>query len=160
MKSISLQAYLFLIAVPLHLAWEVTQIAAYDFPETSLVTDILGCFIPSLGDGLMTLMIYWAGWLVLRDVKWILKPGLNGYAVMLSAGFILAVLVEWNGLYRTGAWAYNPQMVTLPALGVGLLPILQMVLLPPLTALLVRWAWQNGSVNARERREFNGKARS
>lgn len=159
-EQLWLHAYVFLLAVPLNLIWEVGQMGAYDFPETTLMEDILGCFIPSLGDGLMMLMIYWAGWLVFRDASWILKLGSKGYRVMLGAGFILALLVEWNALYRTGAWAYNEQMVTLPVLGAGVLPILQMALLPVLTALLVRWAWQNGSVNTRERRDFNGEARS
>ena len=39
-KHLRLQAYSFLIAVPLHLIWEVVQISAYDFPETSLMTDV------------------------------------------------------------------------------------------------------------------------
>lgn len=159
-EQLWLHAYVFLLAVPPNFIWEVGQMGAYDFPETTLTEDMLGCFIPSLGDGLMTLMIFWAGWAVFRDSGWILRPQLKGYVVMTAAGFILAVLVEWNALYRSGTWAYNEQMVMLPFLRVGLLPILQMVLLPPLTAVLVRRAWQIGSVNAHERREFNGKTRS
>jgi hypothetical protein len=50
-KHLRLQAYLFLITVPLHLIWEVAQIRAYEFPETSLMTDVIGCFVPSLRDG-------------------------------------------------------------------------------------------------------------
>lgn len=104
-KSIRLQIYLFILAVPLNLVWEVAQIGAYDFPETSLITAVIGCLIPSLGDGLMTLMIYWTGWLVFRDSKWILSPETKGYLLMIGVGLILALLVEWNALYRTGAGA-------------------------------------------------------
>ncbi len=140
---IRLHAYLFLIAVPLHLAWEVAQIGAYDFPETSLIAAAIGCFVPSLGDGVMTLIVYWSGWLVFRDWRWVLHPGLRAYLMIVVMGTILAVLVELNAIYRTGAWAYNPRMITIPFLEVGILPVLQMVILPPVTVLLVQWIWNS-----------------
>lgn len=139
--QIRLQIYLFLLAVPLNLVWEVAQITAYDFPETSLMRDIIGCFVPSLGDGLMTLIIYWTGWLFFRDSRWILSPAVKGYGFMIFAGVILATAVELNALYRTGAWSYGEQMMRVPILKVGLLPILQMVLLPPATVILLQWMW-------------------
>lgn len=142
MKSISLQAYLFLIAVPLHLAWEVAQISAYDFPETSLVTDILGCFVPALGDGLLTLIIYWSGWLFFREAQWILNPGRKGYLFIAGVGIVLALIVELNALYRTGAWGYSELMVTLPLLRVGVFPLAQMIILPIITVLLLQQIWK------------------
>lgn len=141
MENIRFQAYLFLVAVPLNLLWEVTQISAYDFPEGGLMKNLLGCFIPSLGDGLMILVIYWIGWAVFRNPQWILKPGPKGYSLMAGVGLTLALFVEWNALLRTGAWAYNKEMPILPLVGVGLLPIFQMLILPPATALLLRWTW-------------------
>lgn len=138
-----LQALLFTLAVPLNLTWEVVQIGAYDFPESSLLKNIIGCFVPSLGDGLMTLMIYWVGWLFFRESRWILYPGRKGYLLMIGVGLILAVIVEWNALYRTGAWAYNEKMMTVPILKAGLLPVLQMVVLLPFTFLLLQWIWRN-----------------
>lgn len=143
--ALKLQAFLFFLAVPLNLIWEVAQISAYEFPPGTLMTNILGCFIPSLGDGLMILIIYWLGWAIFKRAEWILKPGLKGYAAMVTTGFILAVIVEWNALYRTGAWSYNEGMLVLPILGVGLSPILQMLVLSPATALLLRWTWKNQS---------------
>lgn len=115
---------------------------AYDFPTTSLIDDIIGCFVPSLGDGLMTLIIFWIGWLAFRDSKWILKPGVKSYGLMLVTGIFLAVVVELNALYLTGAWDYNERMITIPVLGVGLLPVLQMTVLPPITAGLVQQVWK------------------
>ena len=58
---------------------------------------------------------------------------------MVGVGLTLALLVEWNALYRTRAWAYNERMITI--LGVGVLPALQMVVLRPVTFLLIRWLW-------------------
>lgn len=142
-KHIRLQAYLFIFAVPLNLIWEVGQMNAYDFPESSLTANVLGCFVPTLGDGLMILIIYWVGWLHFRESQWILNPGLKGYLLIMGVGLVLAVLIEWNALFRTWAWSYNEQMVTIPILEVGLLPILQMIMLPPATALLLQWMWRH-----------------
>ncbi len=137
-ESLRLHAAVFLVAAPLNLAWEVAQIRAYDFPRQGLMVDLVGCLVPSLGDGLMTLVISWSGWLAFRDARWILRPGVKGYLLMVLVGFALAVGVEWNALYRTGAWDYTPGMPQVPVVRVGLLPAVQMVLLPPLTFLLVR----------------------
>jgi len=140
-KTLRLQAQLFVLAVPLNLIWEIAQIKAYDFPETSLMTDVIGCFVPTLGDGLMTLIIFWSGWAIFQDSQWILNPRLKSYLLMSAVGLLLAVIVEWNA-FRTGAWGYNEQMITTPILGVGLFPVLQMLLLPPVTAVLVQRIWK------------------
>jgi len=100
---IQLHVHLFILAVLLNLVWEVAQIGAYDFPKGSLMRNVLGCFVPALGDGLMILIIYWTGWLVFRHFQWILNPRLRGYLWMIAIGLTLAVIVEWNALYWTGA---------------------------------------------------------
>ena len=90
-KYIWLQACLFLLAGPLNLIWEVTQMSAYDFPDSSFIPNILGCFVPSLGDGLMILIIYWIGWALFRNPQWVLNPGTPGYLLMMVVGLMLAV---------------------------------------------------------------------
>ncbi len=139
---IRLQVYLFVLAVPLNLIWEVAQISTYDFPESGFATNVVGCFLSTLGDGLMILIIYWTGWSLFRDPQWVLNPRLKGYSLMMAVGIILAVIVEWNAVYWTKAWVYNEQMIMIPVLGVGLFPVLQMIVLPPTTALLLQWMWR------------------
>ena len=95
----------------------------------------------------MILIIYWIGWALFRNPQWVLNPGTRGYLLMIVVGLMLAVMVEWNALLRTGAWGYTEQMILIPILGVGLLPILQMVALPPATALLLQWVWRYSKQN-------------
>lgn len=140
-QNLRVQAALVLVAVPLHLAWEVTQIMAYDFPQMGVIVNVIGCFIPTLGDGLIMLIIYWSGWLVFRDPGWILRLRVKEYIFIALLGFALAVAIEWNALYRTGAWDYTPTMPRIPITGIGLLPVLQMLVLPPTTALVVQHWW-------------------
>ncbi len=96
----------------------------------------------------MILIIYWTGWLVFREFQWILSPGLKGYLLIMAAGLILALFVEWNAVYWTKAWAYNEEMIIIPVLEVGLLPVLQMILVPPATALLVQLIWRDSKESA------------
>ncbi len=138
-EHVLFHAFIFFVAVLLNLAWEVAQIHAYDFPESTLFKDLIGCFIPSLGDGLMVLIIYWTGWSVFRSSRWVIRPGTKGYFLMIASGLFLAIVVELTGVYWREAWAYNERMITV--LGIGVLPALQMVILPPVTFLLIRWIW-------------------
>jgi hypothetical protein len=130
------------VAVPLNLAWEVAQMQVYAFPRQGVMADLVGCLVPSLGDGLMTLVISWSGWGLFRSAGWVLRPGVRGSLLAALVGFVLAVGVEWNALHRTGAWAYAPAMPLLPVIGVGLLPVVQMLLLPPMTFVIVRSWWR------------------
>lgn len=130
---------IFIVASLVNFPWEVGQIVFYDF-SGSFIDAALHCFIPSLGDGIILIIIYLAGLLVFRRLDWADMPGPKTYAVMLAAGFTVAIAVEWLGMVALGRWEYNSLMPTLPILNLGLLPILQMLLLPPLIFYLVaRW---------------------
>ena len=80
----------------------------------------------------MVLLIVAAGWITLQQENWFEHPAVPGYIVMLTTGFLLAVLVEWVGVHVLGRWQYTETMPVVPGLGVGVIPIAQMLLLPPL----------------------------
>lgn len=130
---------IFCIASIVNYPWEVGQIVFYDF-SGGVLDAAVHCFIPSLGDGVIVLIIYLAGLLVFRRLDWVDKPGVTNYVVLLVTGFMVAIVVEWLGMVVLNRWKYNPLMPVLPYLNLGLLPILQMLLLPPLIFTLVaRW---------------------
>jgi hypothetical protein len=90
------------------------------------------CFVASLGDGLMVLLIVAVGWITLRRWDWFEQPGVSGYLATFITGLTLAVSVELVAVHILERWEYEAEMPTLPVLGVGLVPIAQMLLLPPL----------------------------
>ena len=132
-------AAIFVVAVGFNYVWELAQSPLYagmsDFSRM-----LWHCFAPSLGDGLLVLIIFAAGWVALRQRDWFVRPGVRGYALMLGAGFVIAISVELIAVYGLGRWEYNAGMPLLPGLGVGLLPIAQMLLLPPIIFRVVA-AW-------------------
>ena len=126
-----------MVSVAVNYLWELAQAPLYVGLESYNTTVLWHCFVASLGDGLMVLLIYMAGWMTLRRWDWIKEPGVAGYLVMLTAGLVLAVFVEWFGARILGRWQYTEKMPIVPGIGVGLVPVAQMFFLPPLIFRIV-----------------------
>ena len=127
----------FIVAVFLNYLWELAQAPLYVGLEEYTAGVFWHCFVASLGDGIMLLLIVAAGWIMLKRLDWFKQPGIVGYFVMLTAGFLLALLVEWIGLHVLRRWEYSARMPLVPALRVGVAPIVQMLFLPPLVFRIV-----------------------
>jgi hypothetical protein len=124
-------AVLFVVAVAFNYVWELAQSPLYvgmdDFSRMWR-----HCFVPSLGDGLLVLLIFAAGRIVLRQRDWFVRPGVRGYALMLAAGLMIAIGIEMAMVNLLGQWNYTSRMPLAPGLSVGLAPIAQMLVLPPI----------------------------
>jgi len=123
---------LFIVAVLLNYLWELAQAPLYAGMENYSAAVFWHCFVASLGDGIMVLLIVAAGWTIFQRSDWFERPGVAGYLVMLTAGLVLAILVEWVAVHILGRWQYTDRMPTLLREGIGLVPIAQMIMLPPL----------------------------
>lgn len=124
------------IAVALNYVWEMAQTPFYagmDFPGA-----IVHCFIASLGDGLLVLLIFAAVAALTRSLDWYLRPSMQSTVAMALTGLTVGAVVEWWGLYAARRWEYSALMPIMPWLGVGAVPILQMLLLPPATFAIAR----------------------
>ena len=138
---------LFVIAVSINYVWEIIQAPLY-VGMKSFKLAWWHCGLAALGDGLLALLIYAVGWAVLRKRNWFAHPGARGYAVMLLAGLIISVSIEWLAVSVTNRWAYTARMPLVPLLNVGLAPIAQMLVLPPLIFRILA-AWRNRASAAR-----------
>jgi hypothetical protein len=125
-------ASIFFVAVLLNYLWELAQAPLYVGLERYNAAVFWHCFVASLGDGFMVLIITATGRVILGRWDWFEQPRLSGYFVMLSAGLILAVLVESVAVHLLGRWQYTEKMPIVPMLGLVLVPIAQMLILPPL----------------------------
>ena len=131
-------ATVFAVAVLLNFPWEMGQ--SFLFAPTG-TTGIATwrCFVASLGDGVMILAIVAAGWLVFGTSTWFVMPRGGRLTFMIAAAIVLGVAVEWWGLY-TGRWAYQASMPLVPLTKLGVVPLVQLPVLTPLTlALSPRW---------------------
>lgn len=131
-------AAIFVVAVGLNYVWELAQAPLYAGPEDFSLL-LWHCFAPSLGDGLLVLLIFAFGRVVLRERNWFTRPGVRGYALMLIAGLVIATSIELVAVYALGRWEYAARMPLVPWLGVGLAPVAQMLVLPPIIFRVVAW---------------------
>jgi len=124
-------------ALALNLVWEAAQLPFYSFsPATGpleIAWDVIHC---TAGDVGISFAGFAAAALATRDTEWPVRRPWIGLAVALVVGLVWTAGSEWQNVYVRGAWAYAPSMPTI--LGVGLLPLLQWVLLPPLGLAMVR----------------------
>lgn len=118
-------------------AWEMLQAPLYrGMPQAAHWAAVLECGQATLGDAVITLAAYavaapWGG-----GRGWIGNPRGKPFAVYLATGLATTSALEiWN-VYGRGRWAYAVSMPLV--LGIGLAPLLQWVLLPPLTLWLAR----------------------
>src|SRR5688572_18830134 len=125
-QTMRTMAAVFIVALAVNYPWELAQSPLYEgMSDLSLV--LWHCFVASLGDGLLVLLIFGAGWAALRRRDWFVNPRRLGYFVMLSAGLVIGVVVEWAAVHVMGRWAYAARMPMVPILDIGLAPVAQML---------------------------------
>jgi len=129
---------LFVVAVLVNYPWERAQSRLYILPGGAEV-EWWVCAAASVADGLLVLLIFWIGKLVIDDRDWYLRPGARGYAVLLLSGAVISTVVEWSTIYAAHWWGYSPDMPLVPGLNIGLAPLTQMLVLPPLIVSLLAW---------------------
>lgn len=135
-SSIRHVATVFVVAVVLNYPWERVQSRLYIGPNGADIAWWL-CFVASLVDGLFVLLILSVGWVAFGRSDWYEQAGIRGYLVMLASGVAISVGVEWTTVYVLRWWTYGERMPLLPIVNIGLVPLVQMLVLPPLIFLLV-----------------------
>lgn len=124
------------ISFALHFVWESAHIHLYTgYGDVSGGVPIT--LWASIGDVLYTLAAV-AFFMLMRHERNVLA-GLQGkdIAVLAIVGFFIALGVEYKALLLH-RWAYTEAMPIIPLLGIGLSPVLQMMLLLPFTVYLTK----------------------
>ena len=122
---------LFVVAVLVNYPWERMQSQLYIDPGEARISWWL-CLAASLIDGLFLLLIFVVGWIALGHRTWSEQPGIGGYLVMLASGLAIGVGGEWTTVHLLRWWTYGERMPLVPLVNIGLVPIAQMLVLPPL----------------------------
>ena len=133
---------LFIIAVTLNYFWEVAQAPLYlGFENWNSVW--WHCFVAALGDGVLVCLIFLVGWITFRRFDWYAHPNSRTCTVMFVTGLVIGIGIEWVAVNMLGRWTYTVNMPLLSGLDVGLVPVLQMLLLPPVIfRIAARWRSQ------------------
>lgn len=139
--SYSPEFNIFIFAALLHLPWEFLQVPFFSgMPQVDHWQGIRTCVRATLGDVVIMLMAYWIVAIAFRRRYWLSQPTARELFLFVATGVGITVLIERMALAGIwlGGWAYSERMYMIPLLEVGLSPVLQWLLLPPLVAWLAR----------------------
>ena len=130
-----------MFALLLNFPWEILQGPLFNGMATAPHWDIVkGCTWATFGDAFIMLVAYWSVAARAGSRRWILSPTSSQLLLFVAVGAMITVVIESlaiRGLWL-GSWDYSPLMPVIPGIGVGLSPLLQWLLLPPLAAWFVR----------------------
>jgi hypothetical protein len=120
----------------LDLAWEAGQTPLYEDAGRGLAYLAWTRLHCTAGDVLILLAAFWLTSLSFRSRRWFACSGWLAPGLFVVLGLAYTAWSEWANTSLRDAWQYRPQM---PALfGIGLAPMLQWLVIPPILVLLLR----------------------
>jgi hypothetical protein len=118
------------LAFVLNLTWEIAQVRLYTIwaaaDRISVAWALLHC---TLGDVVIALAMFALAGMVLWRADWPASRPWAGAAIVVIGAMAFTAWSERYNVYRAGNWGYTASMPTI--FGIGLFPLLQWLILPP-----------------------------
>lgn len=136
-----------LVTLVLHFAWEMAQANLFESMQSMPFWKATAiCARATAGDLVITAIAFSAA-AIAGGLHWplILRrfgPGL----IFLTAGILLTIGYEIYAL-SAGRWAYDERMPVI--FGIGLTPLLQWIVIPPLEIAAFRLIWRGATIDKR-----------
>ena len=123
----------------LNLAWEFWQVPLFqNMADLGHAGGIWVCTVAAFGDVAITMFAFWVISLSRKSRRWVLEPRNRDIALFIFVGIAITMSYEWFAVNVLHRWAYADSMPTIPLLGVGLVPLLQWLVIPPIVVWLTR----------------------
>lgn len=120
----------------LNFLWEMVVMPAYEVRSTSGAgVGIAMCLLATFGDVGITLGSY-AVAASIATRRWLMRPAVAPFLTYLAAGLVMTIAFEYVNVYMLHRWSYAPRMQVMG--GIGVLPLLQWIVLPPIVLWLAR----------------------
>lgn len=127
-------------AFVLNLVWEVAQLPLYSIFSTGTPKEIAFALAHcTAGDVLIAVSSFVLGLVATRRSDWPMSRPLLGGTVATLFGLAYTAVSEWQNVYQAGNWSYAPAMPLL--FSIGLAPLLQWIVIPPLSIGCLRRRW-------------------
>ena len=134
-KAIKPIALISAIALVISYVWEMLQMPFYQGMYFSDPNAWLRCLQASVGDVFITVFIFLVGRLIFSSWSWPQSLGAAKITYLVLFGAIIAVTIEIMAL-KAGRWSYSSLMPVVPGPGIGIVPVVQLILLPYLSYVL------------------------
>lgn len=129
-KVLMYVVHLFVYASILNYLWEVAQSSLFNGME-DIETAWHHCIGSSLGDGLITLIVFAAACLTFRSLNWAFDMRGKNYALVALLGLLVGTSIEWFAINVIHRWSYTQEMPLIPYINLGVFPVLQLAFLLP-----------------------------
>jgi len=114
-----------------NLIWEIAHVRLYKIWSSSDGRDIAwSVFHCSLGDVAIALAMFALAGIVLRRADWPASRPWAGCTIVVVGAMAYTVWSEWHNVHRAGNWGYAAAMPLI--FGIGLSPLMQWLILPPM----------------------------
>lgn len=127
------------LAFTLNLVWEVAHVGFYTlWAKADLMTVARALIHCTFGDIAIALTAFALAGLSLRRMNWPENRPVTGTVIVIIIATTYTAWSEWYNVYQIGSWAYTADMPLI--FGIGLSPLLQWLILPPLLTISYRLA--------------------
>jgi hypothetical protein len=139
--SVTPEFNLAVFALLLNFPWEVLQAPLFDGMAAAPHSDVIGaCLQATLGDAVIMLLAHASVVVITRRRRWVLAPSWREVAGFVAVGVAITATIE--SLATRGhwaqTWAYSSAMPVIPGIEMGVSPLLQWVVLPPIVLWFAR----------------------
>lgn len=136
------ESNILIFAFLLNYPWEFLQAPFFEGMAVATHWDAVKvCTRATFGDAAIMLIAYWSVAVAASDRWWFRAPSRERMLGFIAAGVIITVAIEHfatRSMDPAWGWRYADAMPTIPVVGVGITPLLQWMLLPPLAIWFVQ----------------------
>jgi len=122
----------------LNFAWEVLVTPFYADKTANINAIIWNRLHCTGGDVAITLGCFWLVSLIFRTRAWPLDLTKKRLLLFMALGITYTVFSEMTNVRIIGSWDYSDLMPVIPYIRVGVVPLIQWIIVPPLLILIVR----------------------
>ena len=122
----------------LNFVWEVLQTPFFIDISDKINTIIWYRFHCTLGDVMISLGSFWLVALITRSRTWFLNPTKLRILLFIAFGVSYTIFSEIKNVSLNKLWAYSDLMPVIPTIEVGIVPLIQWIIIPPLLVFFVR----------------------
>lgn len=123
----------------LNFVWEFLQIPFYqNMPQATHWDGVILCSKAAFGDVIIVLIGFWLAAISARTRQWFFDRACGPFAIYVLTGVVITLAIEHVAIRSDWGWRYAATMPLIPVIGAGLTPVLQWLVLPPLTLWFAR----------------------
>lgn len=128
---------LFLVSLVVNYVWEMLQMPFYAAMSFSNPISYSRCLFASVGDAAIVVGIFILGRVLFRTLSWPEKLTPTKAIYLILIGSAIAIIIEVVAL-KADRWAYSSLMPLIPFFEVGIVPVVQLMVLPFISFSLTR----------------------